>query len=323
MSKRVLLLLAIGFCLCLSSPACITEKGDDKTVYYLDLEDVDGDGHYAEGSLNAPNDDCNDFDPDIRPGATDGCDKTDNDCDGIIDEQCPFYPNMVLIPSGCFDMGDAFSEGISNERPVHTVCITSSFYMDVHETTNAEYAACVSGGGCTLPSNTSSVTRPAYYGNTAYDNFPVIYVDWGQATAYCTWAGKRLPAEAEWEYAARGGLSGKRYPWGDTITGMDANYDNSGDPWDNDTSVVEYYAANGYGLYDMSGNVLEWMNDWYQYDYYSTSPTNDPPGPATGTDRVLRSGSWYYSSYSMRVAHRGGNVPNIQSTNVGFRCVGD
>ena len=234
------------------------------------------------------------------------------------------YPNMVMIPSGCFDMGDAFDpEGDANELPVHNVCITSDFNMDVHEVTNAEYAACVSGGGCIAPGNFSSNSRGSYYGNPTYDNFPVIYVDWNQATAYCAWAGKRLPTEAEWEYAARGGLSGKRYPWGDSVSGTDANYWDSGDPWDNDTSEVEYYAANGYGLYDMSGNVFEWVNDWYLSTYYSASPTNDPPGPASGTSRVLRGGSWSSSTFNLRVANRYYFTPAVRSNGIGFRCAGD
>jgi formylglycine-generating enzyme required for sulfatase activity len=230
---------------------------------------------------------------------------------------------MAEIPAGCFDMGDHFGEGYVDELPVHNVCI-SAFEMDVHEVTNAEYAACVAGGGCTAPYLTSSYSRPTYYGDPAYDNFPVIWVDWYQARDYCTWAGKRLPTEAEWEYAARGGLAGKRYPWGDTISGTDANYYGSGDPWDNDTSEVEYYAANGYGLYDMAGNVSEWVNDWYQLDYYTVSPPNDPPGPVSGVYRVLRGGSWsfYYDlSYDLRVANRFGDFPVVEYFSIGFRCV--
>jgi len=228
---------------------------------------------------------------------------------------------MVQIPAGCFEMGDTFGEGGFIELPVHNVCL-SAFEMDLHETTNAEYAACVAGGGCTGPAYSTSNTRPTYYGDPAYDNFPVIHVEWFQADAYCTWAGKRLPTEAEWEYAARGGLAGKRYPWGDTISGTDANFLDSGDPWDNDTSEVEYYAPNGFGLYDMVGNAWEWVHDWLQTDYYSVSPVNDPPGPVSGTYRVLRGGPWNASSTNstLRVASRGFINPDIENANIGFRC---
>jgi formylglycine-generating enzyme len=236
---------------------------------------------------------------------------------------CSAPAGMARVPAGCYNMGDAFSEGYGYEVPVHNVCITSDFYMDKHEVTNAEYAACVSGGGCTAPGFSSSYSRGSYYGNPTYNNFSVIYVSWNQATAYCTWAGKRLPTEAEFEYAARGGLSGKRYPWGDLVSGANANYMDSGDPWDNDTSQVEYYAANGYGLYDMAGNVWEWANDWFLGTYYSTSPTNDPPGPASGSSRVFRSGSWFNGTDWLRVSGRLGALPSYQEVNLGFRCAGD
>ncbi len=292
--------------------------------------DWDGDGYLKTGNTV----DCNDGDATSYPGATENCtDGYDNDCDGLVDANdldCwATIPGMALIPYGCFNMGDSSDDcfysdyAMNGECPVHNVCITSAFYMDVHEVTNAEYAACVSGGGCTAPSNSSSETRGSYYGNPAYDNFPVIFVSWNQAEAYCAWAGKRLPTEAEWEYAARGGLSGNRYPWGDSISGTDANYWASGDPWDNDTSEVGYYAANGYGLYDMSGNVWEWVNDWYSLTYYSESPTNDPPGPPSGSHRIFRGGCFISSTSMQRVAHRTMSEPTYQDYYVGFRCAGD
>jgi len=241
---------------------------------------------------------------------------------------------MAQIPAGCFMMGDHFNQGSSHERPVHNVCI-SAFEMDVYEVTNAQYAACVAAGGCTVPSSSSSYTRPSYYGNPAYADFPVIYVDWFQATAYCTWAGKRLPTEAEWEYAARGGPEGKRYPWGDTITcdyACYGRYSWAYPCWnhcyngvcDNDTHPVGHYAPNGYGLYDMAGNVFEWTNDWYCWFYYQycvdQGIVNDPPGPVTGTSRVLRGGSWGAGPYDLRAADRHYLSPDFDCSNYGFRC---
>jgi formylglycine-generating enzyme required for sulfatase activity len=219
-------------------------------------------------------------------------------------------------------MGDHFAEGDPNELPVHNVCI-SGFEMDVHEVTNAEYAECVTVGGCSPPELSYSYTRDPYYGNPEFDDFPVVWVDWDQAMNYCSWAGKRLPTEAEWEYAARGGLSGKRYPFGNTISGVDANYWNSGDPWDNDTSQVGYHTPNGYSLYDMAGNVWEWVNDWYQYDYYMVSPSNDPQGPTSGTYRVLRDGSFSCLTEVLRVTNRMYFVPYFGFYGIGFRCARD
>lgn len=230
---------------------------------------------------------------------------------------------MSVIPTGCFLMGDPFSEGNVHERPVHNVCITSDFSMDVHETTNAEYKACVDTGVCTAPGSSASSTRGSYYGNPIYDDFPVIFIDWSQGSAYCSWAGKRLPSEAQWEYASRGDLSGKRYAWGDTITGADANYWDSGDIWDNNTSPVENYAANGYGLYDMSGNSYEWISDWYLSTYYNTSPTNDPPGPPPASERILRGGCFNGTTDCVRVAYRDKIDPTGQYSSIGVRCARD
>lgn len=224
------------------------------------------------------------------------------------------------IPTGCFDMGDAFAEGDADELPVHNVCI-SGFNMDEHEVTNGEYADCVAAGGCDPPSFSTSFSRLTYYGNVAYDDFPVIWVDWDQANAYCSWVGKRLPTEAEWEYAARGGFASKRYPWGDTITGTDANYQNSGDAWDNDTSPVMNYAANGYGLYDMAGNVWEWVSDWHDVGYYSVSPIDNPQGPALGSTHAARGGAWDQPVIDLRVSNRGSL--GTGSNYLGFRCAWD
>ena len=311
--------------------SCASCVDNDTDTYYTGCD--------AYASINGP--DCEDGKSTVYPGAPELCDGIDNQCPGnagygIIDEDS-CYSGTVMIPSGCFDMGDHFDEGSSdegdsNELPVHEVCITSDFYMDVHEVTNSEYKACVDAGACTVPGSTASYTRTNYYGNPTYDDYPVLYVDWNQATDYCTWAGKLLPTEAEWEYAARGGLSSKRYFHGDTISCSDANYgrySSSYDCWDygglnNDTHQVESYAPNGYGLYDMAGNVHERVNDWYDSGYYQYcvdhNIVDDPQGPVSGTERVLRGGSWSRNPEHQRVGLRGNHLPSHTSYRVGFRC---
>ena len=151
----------------------------------------------------------------------------------------------------------------------------------------------------------------------------MVLVNWDDATAYAEWAGKRLPTEAEWEYAARGGLRGKRYPWADEISHDDANYSGMGgaDTWDRSTAPVGSFAANGYGLYDMVGNVYEWCQDWYGENYYSNSPAKNPPGPDSGSSRVLRGGFWDNYTNTLRVANRLFDTPNNRTYSNGFRCV--
>ena len=223
---------------------------------------------------------------------------------------------MMLIPGGSFQMGDHFNEGGKDEQPVHTVELDAC-YMDVHEVTVGQFKQFVEQSRYNYGGNWDSVAK-----YSPRDKYPMIYVDWVDATAYAKWAGKRLPTEVEWEYAARGGLIGKRYPWGDEISHDDANYDGTGgkDKWSK-CSPVGSFAANGYGLYDMAGNVHEWCADRYGSDYYSNSPTKNPPGPDTGSDRVLRGGSWGRDTYGLRVAHRNVNSPNNRTYRYGFRCV--
>jgi len=241
---------------------------------------------------------------------------------------------MRLIPAGDFEMGDHFNEGSSNERPVHTVYV-DAFYMDVYEVTNAMYADFLNdvgkhkgddgntwldiGDGDELIELVGGQYRP----KSGYEDHPVIEVSWYGAVAYAEWAGKRLPTEAEWEKAARGGLVGKRYPWGDEISHDDANYYGIGgkDQW-NRTSPVGSFAPNGYGLYDMTGNVWEWCSDWYDSNYYSSSPLRENPrGPSTGSHRVCRGGSWGLAPGSrLRVAYRGYGEPGNSDYDIGFRC---
>jgi len=316
---------------------------DQADLYCHECTDVDGDGYGASASTGCLyyQLDCDDTDADVNPGVMEAphgdpvcTDLKDNDCDGDVDEAdlgCSSTGDMVAIPAGCFDMGDAFSEGTADELPVHTVCV-SAFEMDVHEVTNAEYYACVLGGTCTEPPETQITPVEGgpvdYYGNPVYDLYPVVYVDWANAESYCAWAGKRLPTEAEWEYAARGGLPGMRYPWGDAVDCSLANYDRYYDTGacygfgglPSLPREVMSYAANGYGLYDMAGNVSEWVNDRFSATYYSISPLNDPQGPATGSTRVFRGGSWFWDAGKLRVADRMSGNPTNPDFSVGFRC---
>jgi formylglycine-generating enzyme required for sulfatase activity len=224
---------------------------------------------------------------------------------------------MRLVPAGEFTMGS--ENGDSDESPVHKVYL-DAFYMDKYEVTNAMYAACVNAGVCDPPRNTSSYTRSSYYGNAAFDDYPVIYVDWNMAKTYCEWRGARLPTEAEWEKAARG-TDGRTYPWGEGISCNKANY-YAGHSCVGDTTQVDSYESgqSPYGIYDLAGNVWEWVNDWYDGKYYNNSPKENPQGPPSGSSRVLRGGSWHDIDDFVRAANRNGYGPGNILNHVGIRC---
>jgi formylglycine-generating enzyme required for sulfatase activity len=265
---------------------------------------------------------------------------------------------FALIPAGSFTMGDALDGG----GDAHTVTV-SSFYMAKNLVTKADWDTvrtwAVSNGYTDLATGSGKadnhpVQTISWYQMVKYCNArsqkegltPVYYTNDAQTTVYKTgdvgvtnaqvkWTanGYRLPTEAEWEKAARGGLSGKRFPWGDTIsqtqanfnnvggesyqtgvTGFNATYATGGYPY---TSPVGSFAANGYGLNDMAGNVWQWCWDWY--GTYDTGSPTDPRGSSSGSSRVFRGGSWYDRAYYCRVAYRGGNDPSSSDGNVGFR----
>ena len=234
---------------------------------------------------------------------------------------------MVLIPAGSFEMGDHFNEGSDRERPVHTVTL-DAFYMDTTEVTNAQHQVFLEQTRYAWQSRLPNRNNPALN----HPNQPVVGVDWGDAMDYAAWAGKRLPTEAEWEYAARGGLAGKQYPWGDGKPSAEkANYGKS--RWDaSKTSEVGSYPANGYGLYDMAGNVWEWCLDEWDSDYYSNSPVMNPLAgnesieiltynyENLGLNRVLRGGAWNTSA-GLRVSERSDFFQGGNSSTYGFRCV--
>jgi serine/threonine-protein kinase len=232
----------------------------------------------------------------------------------------PDQVEEILIPAGRFQMGCDNSKDScqGDEQPLHTVTL-SAYTIDKYEVTNARYKACVDAGGCEPPQEASSYTRDVYFGNPEFADYPVIKVTWRQASAFCAWEGKRLPTEAEWEKAARGGSDTRKYPWGDSAPDCTkTNYD-----WCvGDTSRVGSHpsGASPYGVMDMAGNVWEWVNDRYDSSY--VSPGSNPQGPATGGNRVLRGGSWgNYDNY-VRSAYRGNRNPvNWYNDYLGFRCV--
>ena len=229
---------------------------------------------------------------------------------------------MVYVPAGEFEMGGSDADAWDDEKPVHTVDL-DAYWIDKYEVSNAQYALCVADGDCTKPEFTSSFTRSSYYGNPEYDNYPVIYVSWHQAQAYCQWAGGDLPTEAQWEKAARG-TDGRTYPWGnESPTCQLANYDSGNNNYCvGDTSPVTNYekGASPYKALNMAGNVWEWVGDRYASDYYSNSPAENPTGSTSGSFRVIRGGSWYNLNWGIRAAIRSDDDPTSTLSYIGFRC---
>jgi eukaryotic-like serine/threonine-protein kinase len=239
---------------------------------------------------------------------------------------------QVYIPAGTFRMGGMDVRRAENETPVREVTL-DAFWMDQLEVTNAMYLLCVRAGGCTPPQNFRSGRRAFYFNNPEFNDYPVVYVTWGQAKAYCTWAGRRLPSEAEWERAGRGD-DFRTFPWGESKADYTlANFNMLA----GDTSRVGSYplGASPFGVLDMAGNAAEWVNDVYSFSY-NLSDVLNPTGPSTSSslNRVVRGGSLGDAEINIRVAKRssvrGSNLNAVPgsdaylgdfSPRIGFRCV--
>ena len=228
----------------------------------------------------------------------------------------PIDHELVLIPGGEFLMGEVPSEGLQYiDNYSHKVRV-DSFYIDKYEVTNAQYFAFCKATGHPLP---EFWEMGVFNSGPDYPNHPVTGITWASAKTYAEWKGMRLPTEAEWEYAARGGLVNKRYPPGDDMDSGMANYNGT----QGQTLEVGSFPPNGYGLYDMAGNVLEWVSDFYAKDYYLEGDPVNPTGPQYGKRMVIRGGGWRSGKMCNTVYFRQSLRPYWVDFNVGFRCAKD
>ncbi|MFQ5450756.1 MAG: formylglycine-generating enzyme family protein [Nitrospinaceae bacterium] len=231
---------------------------------------------------------------------------------------------MVLIPGGVYEMGNRRSlmelnpgdvlnadrHALGPENPAHKVYV-DAFYIDIHETTNAEYLAYVKATGAREPAFTQN---PDFNGPRQ----PVVGVSWKEAEKYCQWSGKRLPTEAEWEKASRGQRI-IEYPWGNDAP--DSTRLNFNEEIKKTVPVKSYEAGKSdYGVYDLAGNVSEWVYDWHFPEYYIISPKKNPRGPERGKYKVIRGGNWRNHAEDVAMTYRNATVPSLRSKTVGFRC---
>jgi formylglycine-generating enzyme required for sulfatase activity len=253
---------------------------------------------------------------------------------------------MVFVPEGEFLMGSTdrelqsvieqcVKEGTErsdckrhydDELPQHRVYL-DAYWIDQSEVSNGMYARCVAAGACDRPVNTSD------YNNSKYRDHPVVYVKWSQAQAYCKWAGRQLPSEAQWEKAARGTQT-YIYPWGNNFDCAKGNFDDEiiqdsyvipggagCDGYDTTAPVNSFVnGASPYGVLNMAGNVWEWVADWYDEDFYTRSSTQNPSGPSSGELKVFKGGSWFDNERKNRSPNRGWGSLSYAGVYDGFRC---
>lgn len=237
-------------------------------------------------------------------------------CFGAFAQQAT---ETITIPAGPFTMGrtretDDDKKGmrplvLRDDRPAHVVHL-DEFRIDAREVTQEQYARFIKATGHRAPYHWQNGELPK-----GKEKWPVHNVDWTDANAYCTWVRKRLPTEAEWEKAARGGLDGKDFPNGDAITQKDARFNTPNGP-----GPVGQYLPNGFGLFDMAGSLSEWCSDWFERSYYEKSPDKNPTGPEDGKYKVIRGGAWSDGPRRLTVFFRNWVRPDQTTPNIGFRC---
>ena len=225
-------------------------------------------------------------------------------------------PPTVRIPEGWFLMGS--DVGQDNERPVHRVWV-DAFSLTTCQVSNDEYARFLSATGTAPPPSWNDA-------NFHHPQQPVVAVSWFDAVQYCEWLSAatgrryRLPTEAEWERAARGGVEGQLFPWGNNPPSSLPDYDKR---WKTGPEPVAQSEPNAFGLYDICANVHEWCSDWYQPNYYAASPERNPRGPESGERRASRGGSWRHHIKITRCAARSSIPPQFQYADYGFRVASD
>ena len=239
--------------------------------------------------------------------------------------------SMLLVPAGKFVMGSSaregflecsrhysycYESGFKDVEPAHKVYL-DAFYIDKYEVTNAQYKVCVEQGACEPPRKIDAQYHSSYYDNTEFAEYPVVNVDWKQSQDYCEWRQSNLPTEAQWEKAARSD-DNRTYSWGEDLSCQYANYAGC----EGDLTAFGSYedGKSPYGVYEMIGNVSEWVADWYSETYYSISPIENPLGPESGQFRVMRGGSYGAYVSSLMTYSRSGAFPDRYSSSLGFRC---